>query len=214
MLTDVVELERRTMPIQVSSRFAAFLLILLFAASFLSPSAVAIGGDQKETVFFGTGIRADTVVFVVDMSGSMNDGGRFERAVHELVRSLNAMAPTQKFFVFFFNGETHPMLGMRSAEMMAATPANRAKVVKWIKTLRPDNDTAPEEALKWALKLQPQVIYFLTDGEIPDMTGDTVKKFNHEHKTVIHTIAIGTEEGAEMLRAIAHDNGGKYQFVP
>jgi hypothetical protein len=31
---------------------------------------------------------------------------------------------------------------------------------------------------------------------------------------MIHTIAIGTEEGAEMLRAIAQDNGGKYHFVP
>jgi hypothetical protein len=40
-------------------------------------------------------------------------------------------------------------------------------VVKWIKTLKPDNDTAPEEALERALKLQPQVIYLLTDGEIP-----------------------------------------------
>jgi len=92
-------------------------------------------------------------------------------------------------------------------------PPNRAKVVKWIKTLKPDNDTAPEDALERALKLQPQVIYFLTDGEIPSTTPDTVKKFNHAHKTVIHTIAFGTEEGAEMLRAIAQDNGGKYQFV-
>jgi hypothetical protein len=202
------------MPMQISIRFGAAILILLSAAACLSPCAVAIGADKKETVFFGTGARSDTVVFVVDMSGSMNDGRRFDRAVDELVRSLNAMVPTQKFFVFFFNGETHPMLGMHSAELMTATPANRAKVVKWIKTLQPDADTAPEEALERALKLKPQVIYFLTDGEIPPTTPDTVKKFNHDHKTVIHTIAFGTEEGAEMLRAIAQDNGGKYHFVP
>jgi hypothetical protein len=106
------------------------------------------------------------------------------------------------------------MLGMHSAELMSATPANRAKVVKWIKKLQPDADTAPEDALERALKLKPQVIYFLTDGEIPDTTRDTVKEFNHDHKTVIHTIAFGTEEGADMLRAIARDNGGKYHFVP
>ena len=200
------------MPMPNSIRFGVAALILLSAAC-LSPGAVAIGGDKKETVFFGSGARADTVVFVVDMSGSMS-GPRFDRAVDELIRSLNAMGPTQKFFVFFFNGETHPMLGMRSAALMSATPANRAKVIKWIKTLHPDADTAPEEALKRALQLKPQVIFFLTDGEIPPMTRETAKEFNHDHKTVIHTIAIGTEEGAEMLRAIAQDNGGKYHFVP
>jgi len=196
-------------------RFGAAILILASAAAVLTPGAVAIGEDKKETVFFGTRVQADTVVFVIDMSGSMDDVQRFDRAVDELIRSLNAMVPTQKFFVFFFNDETHPMLGMRrSAALMSATPANRAKAIEWIKTLHPSDGTAPEDALKGALQLKPQIIYFLTDGEIPPTTRSAAKKFNHDHKTVIHTIAIGTEEGAEMLRAIAQDNGGKYQFVP
>lgn len=202
------------MPRQISIRCGAALLMLLSAAACVSPSAVAIGGDKQETGLFGIRDRADTVVFVVDMSASMNDGPRFDRAVGELIRSLNALAPTQKFFVFFFNAVTYPMLDMRSAQLTPATPANRAKVVKWIKTLQADNDTAPEDALERALKLQPQVIYFLTDGEIPPTTPYTVKGLNHAHKTLIHTIAFGTEDGAEMLRAIAQDNGGKYQFVP
>lgn len=192
--------------------------MLLSAAACLSLSAVAIGGDKQETAFFsipaGIGSKpADTVVFVVDMSGSMNDGTRFERASKELVRCLNSMPPTQKFFVFFFNAITYPMLDMQSPQLTPATADNRAKVIKWIKKLQPDNDTAPEDALERALKLQPEVIYFLTDGEIPPTTPDTVKKLNHAHKTVIHTIAIGSQEGAEMLRAIAKDNGGKYKFV-
>jgi hypothetical protein len=136
-------------------RCGAVLLILLCAAACVSPSAVAIGGDKQETVFFGLQQRADTVVFVVDMSASMYDGPRFDRAVAEIIRSLNALAPNQKFFVFFFNAVTYPMLDMRSADLTPATPDNRAKVIKWIKTLKPDNDTAPEDALDRALKLQP-----------------------------------------------------------
>jgi hypothetical protein len=201
------------MPRQISIRFIAALLMLLSAAAGVSPSAVAIGGDKQETVFFGLQQRADTVVFVVDMSGSMNDGHRFDRAVAELVRALGGLAPTQKFFVFFFNATTHPMLDMAPPQLQPATPDNRAKVVKWIEKLQPDADTNPEDALERALKLQPQVIYFLTDGEIPPTTPDTVKGLNQAHKTVIHTIAFGTEEGADMLKAIAQDNGGKYQFV-
>ncbi len=172
------------------------------------------GGSGKGVGFFGTRSRADTVVFVVDMSGSMNDGRRFDRAVDELIRSLNALQPNQKFFIFFFNGVTYPMFDQRSAKLMPATPGTRTKAIKWIKTLQPDGDTAPEDALERALKLKPQVVYFLTDGEIPETTRDTAKKFNHERKTVIHTIAFVTQEGAEMLRGIALDNRGKYRFVP
>jgi hypothetical protein len=110
--------------------------------------------------------------------------------------------------VFLFDGETHRMLGKQHfAARTPATADNRAKMVKWIKTLKPDNDTAPEEALERALKLQPQVIYFLTDGELPPTTGDTDKGFEPRQKTVIHTIAFGTEEGADMLKAIPRDNG-------
>jgi hypothetical protein len=172
------------------------------------------GGSGKGVGFFGTRSRADTVVFVVDMSGSMNDGRRFDRAVDELIRSLNALVPSQKFFIFFYNGVTHPMFDQHSAKLMPATPATRTKAIKWIKTLQPDGDTAPEEAIERAIQLKPQVVYFLTDGEIPETTRDTAKKVNHDHKTVIHTIAFVTQEGAEMLRGIALDNRGKYRFVP
>jgi hypothetical protein len=74
-----------------------------------------------------------------------------------------------------FNATTHPVLDMGSAQLLPATPENRAKVVKWIKKLEPDADTASEDALEKALRLQPQVIYFLTEGEIPPTTADTVK---------------------------------------
>ena len=172
------------------------------------------GGSGRGVGFFGTRTRAESVVFVVDMSGSMNDQRRFDRAVDELIRSLNALDPSQKFFVFFYNSATYPMLNQQLAKLMPATPAMRSKVIKWIKTLEPNGDTMPEDAIERALKLKPQVVYFLTDGEIPPETVGTAKKFNREHKSVIHTIAFVTQEGEKMLKEIAKDNHGKYRFVP
>jgi hypothetical protein len=171
------------------------------------------GGGGKGVGFFGTKSRADTVVFVVDMSGSM-EGHRFDRAVEELIRSLNLLQPSQKFFIFFYNGATYPMFEQRNAKLMPATTGNRAKAAKWIKAFRPEGDTAPEDAIERALKLKPQVMYFLTDGEIPNTTRSTAQRCNTEHKTVIHTIAFEYEGGAEQLRGIAVDNKGKYRFVP
>jgi hypothetical protein len=171
------------------------------------------GGGGKGVGFFGTRARADSVVFIVDMSGSM-EGHRFDRAVEELIRSLNLLQPSQKFFIFFYNGATYPMFELRNAKLLPATTGNRTKATKWIKAFHPEGDTAPEESIERALKLKPQVIYFLTDGEIPNTTRSTAQRFNTEHKTVIHTIAFEYEGGAEQLRGIAVDSKGKYRFVP
>lgn len=174
---------------------------------------VAGGGGGKGVGFFGTRARADTVIFIVDMSGSM-EGHRFDRAVEELTHSLNLLQPSQKFFIFFYNGVTYPMLEQRNAKLLPATTGNRAKAIKWIKAFHAEGDTAPEDAIERALKLKPQMIYFLTDGEIPNTTRSTAQRFNAEHKTVIHTIAFEYEGGAEQLRGIAADSKGKYRFVP
>jgi hypothetical protein len=171
------------------------------------------GGGGKGVGFFGTRARADSVIFIVDMSGSM-EGHRFDRAVEELIHSLNLLQPTQKFFIFFYNGVTYPMFEQRNSKLLPATSGNRAKAAKWIKAFRPEGDTAPEDAIERALKMKPQVIYFLTDGEIPNTTRSTAQRFNSEHKTVIHTIAFEYEGGAEQLRGIAADSKGKYRFVP
>jgi hypothetical protein len=171
------------------------------------------GGGGKGVGFFGTRARADSVIFIVDMSGSM-EGHRFDRAVEELIHSLNLLQPSQKFFIFFYNGVTYPMFEQRNAKLLPATSGNRAKATKWIKAFHPEGDTAPEDAIERALKLKPQVIYFLTDGEIPNTTRSTAQRFNGDHKTVIHTIAFEYEGGAEQLRGIAADSKGKYRFVP
>jgi hypothetical protein len=171
------------------------------------------GGTGKGVGFFGTRSRAESVVFIVDMSGSMNEGHRFDRATQELTRSLNALEPSQKFYIFFYNGLTRPLFDQRVNKLLPATTATRAKAIKWIKTIRPDGDTFPEDAIERALKMKPQVVFFLTDGEIPDTCRDTAKKWNTEHKTVIHTIAFEYEGGAEILRGIAADNKGKFRFV-
>lgn len=171
------------------------------------------GGSGKGVGFFGTRARADSVVFVVDMSGSM-EGHRFDRAVEELSHSLSLLQPSQKFFIFFYNGATFPLFEQRVPKLLPATTGNRARATKWIHAFHPEGDTAPEDAIEKALKLRPQVIYFLTDGEIPDTTRSTARRFNSDRKVVIHTIAFEYEGGAEQLRGIAADSRGKYRFVP
>ena len=64
-------------------------------------------GDSG-TSFFGIEAAGESVVYIVDRSGSMQ-GARWNRATSELLKSVNSLKPDQKFFVFLFSGKCHPM---------------------------------------------------------------------------------------------------------
>ena len=68
----------------------------------------------------------------------------------------------------------------------------------------------------FALGDRPDVIFFLTDGEIPDAeaAGDLIAKLNSGgRRVVINTIAFGDVRSQKLLRRLARDSGGTYRFV-
>jgi von Willebrand factor type A domain len=96
--------------------------------------------------------------------------------------------------------------------LLTATAANRERAKRWIFQIRPGGGTLPGEALQLALQLKPQVVYFLTDGEIPINTPDIVRDANTS-KVIVNTVALGYEGSADLLKEIAGQNGGQYKFV-
>ena len=67
-----------------------------------------------------------------------------------------------------------------------------------------------------ALEPRPDVIFFLTDGEIPrsEETLAAVTLLNSRgRRVVINTIAFGDPASQELLREIARRSGGIYRFV-
>lgn len=174
------------------------------------------GGDLIESEvklgFFGTRGEGRSVVFVVDMSGSM-EGARFIRAQQELVKAIHQLHVTQKFYVIFFNKDTVPLFFPRPPrDLVTATPAMKRSATRWIVERRPGLGTEPEGALVRALALKPDVIYFLTDGEFPERCRQVVKEGNTFGST-IHTIAFQSREGVALLEAIAQDNKGFFRLV-
>ncbi|MGE3316846.1 MAG: VWA domain-containing protein [Planctomycetaceae bacterium] len=163
--------------------------------------------------FFGTKEAGAKFVFVVDGSGSMQ-GARFERALAELRKSIKDLKSWQKFSIIFFNDIPVPLYHPNGeAKLYASTSAQRVKANKWMKQIQPDGGTEPTEALKQALAMQPDVIFFLTDGEIPEETRAITMEANR-YRTIVHTIAFESRDGEEMLKGIAKDNGGRYRYVP
>lgn len=162
--------------------------------------------------FFGTRGQGHSFVFIVDCSGSMQ-GDRFNRAVDELARALLELDRRQRFFVIFYNKTAHPLFGgATSPRLIPATQKMRDRAEKWIRSWSASGDTQPAEAFSIALAMKPNVIFFLTDGEIPDDSHRVVSRENR-HGTVIHTTGFQSREGEQMLKTIARDSGGTYRYV-
>lgn len=173
-----------------------------------------IGNGAK---FFGIAPSGRRIVYVVDCSGSMNSKyehevvkTRFNRVRLELVNSIGQMDVDSEFYVIFFNNE---VISMPTEEMQLATKENKEKYLRWVATASAGGGpTDPREALYKALKLGPEVVYFLTDGEFhPRINRDLLAL--HQYHAKIHTFAFGTNLGEFVLKKLALRNGGEYLFV-
>lgn len=175
-------------------------------------------GDGKGPGFFGmTPPQGKRVVFVVDNSRSMNSAHnspartRFRRVKLELLKCITEMAPDQGFYVIFFSNETLPL---PHNGYVSAAPGVRDAAMQWIGTAEAHGSpTDPTKAIDLALRLQPDAICFLTDGEFNDLVNRRLRSLK-QPRTEIHTFAIGETYGEEVLKLFAEHNRGEYRFIP
>ncbi len=164
------------------------------------------GGDGKS--FFGMASEGKSFVYVLDSSLSMNHPHdsdaktRFRKMKMELMNSLSHLRPDQEFFILFFNHEAVPMPAER---MVSAAPENKQYYLDWVEQVPAKGDTDPTAALLMALRMRPDVIYFLTDGCFSGPANDIVKGIQ-QSRTTIHTFVFEnwlTEKqhaGLELMR--------------
>ena len=80
-------------------------------------------------------------------------------------------------------------------------------------TVSPEGSTHPEKAMRKAILAQPDMIYFLTDGEFHPSLLEKLDKWNHNRLVRIYTIAFFDQVGKELLERIAREHGGEFKFV-
>lgn len=170
------------------------------------------GEGDGNVGFFGTEAVGRSFVFIVDCSGSMK-GYRFSRARAELNRAVGDLTPRQEFFVIFYNHGALPMYQSGSRESLVVatrTAVHRAR--RWINNREAGGGTKPDEAIRLALEMEPDVIFLLSDGKF-DRTARNVARENNKHGAIIHTIAFQHRGSEALLKGIATDNDGRYRFV-
>lgn len=178
---------------------------------------IGSGKGGGGTSFFGIGGRGTRFAYVVDVSGSMDQENRLRTALSELKRSIGALPDFAQFYVVLFSdGAFVP--DFASEGWLRATRANVGRMRQWLDTQSPRGGTYPLQAFENVFKLPqpPDVIFFLTDGEIPGETAYHVSGFVDKagREVVINTVGFSSEAGKGPLQEIARAHRGVFRFVP
>ncbi len=185
------------------------------------------GGGGLRGSFFGIEAQGHDFVYILDISGSMK-GIRYVRAAAELVKSVNNLDSSQRFYVLLFSGSTTQMFSKSNVlpSPIAATAQNKIQLANWLTEISPGGSTDPRQALSVALKMNPSAVFMLSDGEfvapsplskphgIFDSRTDAyevVEAFADD--IAIHAVAFEDPSSCGNMRRLADLTDGEYRFV-
>jgi hypothetical protein len=173
--------------------------------------------DQVLTTYYGIPLCAKRVVFVLDTSGSMR-GQPLEAAKMALLKTIESLPEAVNFdIVFFDQGATVWQPRLVPASLSAKQLAAQTVLARGMKV-----GTASHAALNSAFGLDPEVIYFLSDGEPTDgqpaQIVESMSERNRTRRITIHTIGVVTQRGGGagltyFMKPLAERNYGIFRLV-
>ncbi len=163
--------------------------------------------------FFGQEAVGQRFAFILDRSGSMQ-GPRWRACRQQFERALRAMPEHADFAVVLFSHVDIEPPGQ--SDWMRAERSRVESVMTWIGHVRPRGGTQPLTAFRrvFALASPPDIIYFLTDGDLEGFDASALARIRGTATTVVNTIALENGESADALREIAAASGGQFMLVP
>ena len=181
-------------------------------------TGVSTGTDSTMAKFFGTEVKARRILYMLDNSGGMRKGGKFEALVSELQASVNALDPKQQFYVIFYSDTVYPLFFPQSVRrFVKANDKNRDLLRQWLDSVELCGGNAIDEALAAAAVIRPEAVFLLTDGDL--FTTDEKKSLllnNPGRPYPIHTFGLGVgaqTKTATGLRQVAEANGGTFRAI-
>ena len=163
--------------------------------------------------FFGQSAVGQRFAFILDRSGSMS-GRRWFACTTQLQKALRSLPDTAEFFlVLFSNRDVEPP---GQSGWVRADRDRIERVLAWVSGIHPGGGTDPESAFKrvFSMPYAPDVIYFLTDGELEGFTPATCASLRGGAPTLVNTIALENGASAEALQGMAAQSGGQFMLIP
>jgi hypothetical protein len=176
-----------------------------------SPGLAADGSGKPQV--FGVAAEGGSFLYVFDRSLSMQ-GAPLAAAKRELIASLGQLKRVQQFQILFYNQNAKLMQPQR---MMFADENGKRQAESYIAGIQASGATDHVQALMLALRSGPEVIFFLTDADEPQLTAKELETIRQKNGgTIIHVIEFksGPAKGTgETLRRLAEQNRGEYKYV-
>jgi hypothetical protein len=179
------------------------------------------GSYIKVREYYGIPICSRRVVFVLDTSGSMR-GKKIGAAQAELIRAVRDLPADVEFSIIAFDNSVR----VWQNTLMPATEEMKQIAVNFVLDQQARNNTASFDALEAAFGLDPEAIYFVSDGaphggkiEVPADIVATISKWNRVRRISIHSIGIDTKSDksanpfSRFMKALAQANWGVYRAV-
>ncbi len=183
----------------------------------LGPAVASDTGYARVRVF-GIEATGNKFVYLFDRSGSM-EGPRLAAAKKQLLESLQSLGETQQFDIIFFNHRLQAFNSSGSSHRVTlGTERNKKLAADFIAAVKADGGTDRMLALKHALALQPDVVFFLSDADRPMSAGelDMVAELNERVGAKICAIEFGRGDppaGKSSLETLAKASGGEYVYI-
>jgi hypothetical protein len=173
-------------------------------------------GQGGPTSFFQVTAHGRSFVYVIDRSASMGRNGALEAAKRELLASLELLPPETWFQIIAYNRDAQPLRIGGRTDLVPVTEENKRQVARLCESLNAEGGTEHLGALKRALLLQPDVIFFLTDAD--DLKAEHVQEVSRLNggRRVIHTIELSPpnhHRNHRPLQVLARANHGQHRAV-
>jgi hypothetical protein len=172
------------------------------------------------TKLFGIEAEGSKFVYVFDRSGSMGDNGGkpLREAKKQLLASINDLEERNQFYLVFYNDQPRLLnVGPVSGKLVFATDTNKKQAAQFIDGIQADGGTDHMAALSIAVRLHPDVIFLLTDGEEQDdLNADDLKRVDRLNggTSQINVIQFAPSPRPDStLLKLAKQNRGQHVFV-
>jgi hypothetical protein len=176
---------------------------------------------RGRTSMFGVEGKGYKFVYVIDRSGSMGGDGNatLKSAKAELLASIKKLESTHAFQIVFYNERPATFDPKGNGQTVYANDKNKEAAERFLDSISAKGGTEHEAALKVAIKLKPDVIFWLTDADRPKLDEEQIARINRlAAGTVIHAIEFGPgpqneKEKENFLKKIADGCAGEYHYV-
>jgi hypothetical protein len=190
-------------------------LAVVAASSILAVTRPAAGQGFRasEAKLFGLTGKGSSFVYVFDRSGSMK-GEPLAAAKRELLESIHGLTRVQQFQIVFYNERAKTM---QPPQMAFADDNGLRQAESFVASVSASGATDHVQALELAMRMKPDVIFFLTDADEPQLTAKELESIWRKNPgAVINVVEFksGPQAGeGGALQKLADQNRGEYKYV-